>query len=162
MTGKTEISSAGKFPEVKKAMASRNNSFLTKRGHLLTGRKKRELVNKMKKILGSLVHYSDEQLMKEGREIMTRELKTEYTLLSEIFSEIQNTNVENYFTGCKIERAKELLVYYDLSPLEVSYQLNYQSIDHLSGQFEEITGTSPSNFKNNTPLEAFNIVKNSK
>jgi AraC-like DNA-binding protein len=47
----------------------------------------------------------------------------------------------------KIERAKELLIYNELSLKEISWDLGYSSVQHLSTQFKKITGLSPSQFK---------------
>ncbi|WP_235208073.1 helix-turn-helix domain-containing protein [Saccharicrinis fermentans] len=42
---------------------------------------------------------------------------------------------------------KELLVYNELSLNEISYQLGYSSVQHLSAQFKKVTGLTPSHFK---------------
>ena len=55
--------------------------------------------------------------------------------------------IEKYFISQKIERVKELLVYDELSLNEIAFLLNYSSTAHLSRQFKEVTGTTPSEFK---------------
>ena len=47
----------------------------------------------------------------------------------------------------KIEKVKELLVYNELNLTEISYQMHYSSVAHLSNQFKKITGLTPSHFK---------------
>jgi YesN/AraC family two-component response regulator len=47
----------------------------------------------------------------------------------------------------KIEKVKELLTYNELSLSEISYDMGYSSVAHLSGQFKKVTGMSPSTFK---------------
>jgi AraC-like DNA-binding protein len=47
----------------------------------------------------------------------------------------------------KIERVKELLKYGELTLSEISFQLGYSSVAHLSNQFKKITGLSASRFK---------------
>jgi AraC-like DNA-binding protein len=42
---------------------------------------------------------------------------------------------------------KELLLYEELNLTEISYQLHYSSVAHLSNQFKKITGLTPSQFK---------------
>ncbi len=42
---------------------------------------------------------------------------------------------------------KELLLYDELTIKEISYKLHYSSVAHLSNQFKNVTGLSPSFFK---------------
>ena len=55
--------------------------------------------------------------------------------------------IERFFILQKVERAKELLIYDELTMSEIAFRLNYSSPAHLSGQFKQITGMSPSDFK---------------
>ena len=64
-----------------------------------------------------------------------------------LFSEIENTTIEQYFIAQKIERVKELLVYGELSLGEIADKLNYSSTAHLSAQFKKVTGLTPSHFR---------------
>ncbi len=47
----------------------------------------------------------------------------------------------------KIEKVKELIVYDELNLTEISYQLGYNSVSHLSSQFKKTTGLSPTYLK---------------
>jgi AraC-like DNA-binding protein len=40
-----------------------------------------------------------------------------------------------------------LLLYDELNLTEISYNLHYSSVAHLSNQFKKVTGLSPSYFK---------------
>jgi AraC family transcriptional regulator len=71
----------------------------------------------------------------------------EYTYLSSLFSAIEGRTIENYFIEQRIEKAKELLVYDQLSLSEIAFQLEYSSVAHLSTQFKKITGLTPTYFK---------------
>jgi AraC-like DNA-binding protein len=42
---------------------------------------------------------------------------------------------------------KELLVYDELTLNEIAEKLNYSSVSHLSKQFKQVTGLTPSHFK---------------
>lgn len=68
--------------------------------------------------------------------------------MSSLFSEVEGTTIEQYVIHQKIERAKELLVYNELSLGQIADQLNYSSVQHLSNQFKKVTGLTPSHFKN--------------
>jgi AraC-like DNA-binding protein len=47
----------------------------------------------------------------------------------------------------KTERVKELLVYGEKTLSEISFEMGYSSVAHLSGQFKKVTGFTPSYFK---------------
>jgi AraC-like DNA-binding protein len=55
--------------------------------------------------------------------------------------------IQQFIIIHKIERVKELMLYHELNLTEISYQLHYSSVAHLSGQFKKITGLTPSQFK---------------
>ena len=46
-----------------------------------------------------------------------------------------------------LEKTKELIKYDELNLSEIAYKLNYSSVAHLSKQFKQVTGMSPSEFK---------------
>jgi AraC-like DNA-binding protein len=52
-----------------------------------------------------------------------------------VFSE-RGITIEHYFIAQKIEKAKELLVYDELSLSEIAIQLNYSNVAYLSSQFK--------------------------
>jgi len=120
---------------------------LKKSGFELIDRKKGMLIKKIKEIVVELVHYNDEQLKNNFHEYLSKKLHHNYTWLDNLFMEIQNITIEKFFIAQKIERAKELLVYYKLNLNEIAYQLNYRSTAQLVGQFKEVTGFSPSHFQ---------------
>jgi AraC-like DNA-binding protein len=64
-----------------------------------------------------------------------------------LFSSIEGKTIENYFILQKVEKIKELLVYDELSISEIAFKLGYSSTAHLSNQFKQITGLTPSYFK---------------
>jgi AraC-like DNA-binding protein len=74
-------------------------------------------------------------------------LNHEYTYLSSLFSSIEGRTIENYFIEQRIEKAKELIVYGQLTLSEIAFQLEYSSVAHLSSQFKKITGLTPTYFK---------------
>jgi AraC-like DNA-binding protein len=47
----------------------------------------------------------------------------------------------------RIDRAIELLIHYNLTLIEVAYQLNYGSVDEFVNHFREWVGYSPEDFK---------------
>ncbi len=71
----------------------------------------------------------------------------EYTYLSSLFSAVEGRTIENYFIEQRIEKAKELLVYGQLTLSQIAFDLEYSSVAHLSAQFKKITGLTPTYFK---------------
>jgi AraC-like DNA-binding protein len=47
----------------------------------------------------------------------------------------------------RIDRAIELLIHYNLTVIEITYQLNYRSVDEFKNQFRNWVGYSPEDFK---------------
>ncbi len=78
---------------------------------------------------------------------MTEKTQVDYNHLSQLFSQIEHTTIEQYYINLKIERVKELLVYDELTIKEISFMLNYSSVAHLSKQFKKVTGLTPTHFK---------------
>jgi len=74
-------------------------------------------------------------------------LHHEYTYLSSLFSSIEGRTIENYFIMQRIENAKELLIYGEMTLSQIAFELDYSSTAHLSSQFKKVTGLTPSYFK---------------
>ncbi len=74
-------------------------------------------------------------------------LGMEYSGLSQLFSTVEGLTIERYHILQRLERAKELLVYDELSLGQIADELGYSSVHHLSAQFTKFTGYTPSHFK---------------
>ena len=55
--------------------------------------------------------------------------------------------IEKFIIRQKVERAKELINYGELPMAEVAQQLGYSSPAHLSRQFRQVTGLTPTEFQ---------------
>jgi AraC-like DNA-binding protein len=109
---------------------------------------KKILVEKIKTIIIELIHYSDEQIKINLSDYLSEKLNHNYTYLSNLFSEVKGTTIEQFYLANKIEKVKELLVYDELNLTEIAWKLHYSSVSHLSNQFKKMTGLTPSHFKN--------------
>ncbi|MBI2429506.1 MAG: helix-turn-helix transcriptional regulator, partial [Ignavibacteriales bacterium] len=111
--------------------------------------KKGKMVEEVKKAIIDLVHHSNslEELKENYSDYLAKQLKQDYHSLSKLFSSVTSTTIEKYLIAQKIERVKELLVYGELTLSEISYKLGYSSVQHLSNQFKQITGFTPSYFR---------------
>lgn len=78
---------------------------------------------------------------------LSAKLNKDYSAISKSFSQNENITLEHYFILQKIEKVKELLLYDEFSLTEISGKLGYKSVQHLSAQFRNSTGFTPSAFK---------------
>jgi len=120
---------------------------LLKSGLELMDDKKAIMIEKIKTIIIEMVHYSDEIPNVNFSDFLSQKLGLDYTYLAGQFSQVTGITIEHYIIAHKIERAKELLIYDELSLTEISYLLNYSSVAHLSYQFKKVTGLTPTFFK---------------
>ncbi len=121
---------------------------LRKIGFELIRDKNKQLVAEVKALIVSYIHHSDEMDMKVNfSEYIAEKIGKDYSLITAIFSEHQNTTIEKYIISQKIERVKELLSYNELTLSEIAFQLNYSSVQHLSNQFKKMIGQTPSQYK---------------
>lgn len=78
---------------------------------------------------------------------LQQNLRRDYSTLSKLFSAVRGLTIERYSVVLRVERAKELLSYGQQSVSEIAYGLGYSSPAHLSAQFKQETGMSPSAFQ---------------
>lgn len=105
------------------------------------------LVQKIKDAIREIVFSTDEALNIKTSVYLAEKLGHSYGYLSNLFSEITYTSIENFIILQKIEYAKQLILTTDLSLTEIAFKLNYSSVAHLSTQFKNTTGITPSTFQ---------------
>lgn len=141
--GKVSISSplnASKLSEIKEVLDSN--------GFELIDDKKSKLIDRIKTLIIEMTHYDKEVSASiNSSEFISKEVGYDYSYLSNLFSSVEGITIEKYIINQKIEKVKELLVYDELSLKQISYQMEYSSVQHLSNQFKKITGLTPSHFK---------------
>ncbi|HEU5291025.1 MAG TPA: AraC family transcriptional regulator [Cyclobacteriaceae bacterium] len=103
-------------------------------------------ISKIKSVVLSSVRDGVARKKKLSVEI-SEALNKDYNSLSNLFSSVEGTTIENFAILQKIEYVKELLVYDELSLSEIANKLHYSSVQHLSNQFKKITGLTPSHFR---------------
>ena len=109
--------------------------------------KKSMLIEKIKNVIIQMVHHSTENIKINFSDYLSQQLNHDYTYLSNLFSEVQGTTIEQFIISHKTERIKELIIYGELNITEIAWEMNYSSVAHLSSQFKKVTGLSPSHFK---------------
>ena len=105
------------------------------------------IIEKIKTTIVELVHYTEGSLSENLSVILTNALHLDYNYLSNLFSEVEGTTIEKYLIAQRIEKAKELIVYDELSLSEIADKLGYSSVAYLSNQFKKVTGLTPTFYK---------------
>jgi AraC-like DNA-binding protein len=106
-----------------------------------------KMIEQIKNLVIDLVHYRNEKIKINLSTYLSEDLRQDYSALSKLFSESEGITIEHYFIAQKIEKAKELLLYGELTLSEIAFQLNYSDVAHLSNQFKKTTGFTPTHFK---------------
>ena len=108
---------------------------------------KSAFVQKIKDAITEMIYSANGMINVKSSVYLSEKLNHSYGYIFNIFSEVTYTSVENYIIIQKIERVKQLLLINELTLTEIAYQLNYSSVSHLSTQFKNSTGLTPSAFQ---------------
>lgn len=122
-------------------------SQLKKLGFELLDDRRQQTIAQIKSIIIRLIHYHDNKSTLNLSESLSRELHSDYSALSKLFSEFTGKTIERYYIEQRIERVKELIFYDELSLTQIAFKMNYSSVAYLSSQFKSVTGMTPSQFK---------------
>ncbi len=104
------------------------------------------LVQKIKDAIVEMI-FSEEVIHVKVSVYLADKLGHSYGYISNIFSQVTYTSIENFIILQKIEYAKQLLILEQLSLTDIAHRLNYSSVAHLSTQFKNTTGMTPSQFQ---------------
>lgn len=130
---------------------------MKKHGFELIKESEEKLVELIKTSIIQLVHCVPEANGITSQNIspsqyLSKKTGKSYSYLSRLFSRHTKYTIEKYTILQRIEKAKELIEYGDLSFSEISYTLGYKSPTHLANQFREITGMSMGKYKENPEI----------
>lgn len=120
---------------------------LQKLGFEILNDQSQKLLEEIKKEIIKIISNED---LPEGFRLSTflqEKLHKDYSSLSKLFSQQEHITLEQYFIFQKIEKIKELLFYGELSLSEIAIILGYKNVQHISAQFKQITGLTPTEFK---------------
>jgi len=123
---------------------------LLENGFELIEDSKKKLVEQIKNIVITKIHYSKNEDEIKFSELLEKETGKDYTTLSKVFSSIEQVTIEHFIIMQKIEKVKEYLRYSEMTLSEIAYSLGYKSVNHLSNQFKKYTGLTATEFKENT------------
>ena len=134
--------------DIDKEGFNRIEQFLSENGFEMISNRQLRIVNHAKELIsevfGQNVKY-DAKL--KFSSLLSETLHMNYDSISELFTELEGITLEKYIITKRLEKVKELLVYTEFTLTEMAYITGFSSINHLSRQFKELTGFSPSYFK---------------
>lgn len=105
------------------------------------------LVQKIKDTIIDMIYNGDAAINVKSSVYLSDKLDHSYSYLSNLFSEVTYTSIENFIILQKIEYTKSLITNTELSLTEIAFKLNYSSVAHLSSQFKNTTGITPTTFQ---------------
>lgn len=132
--------------QISDATKNKISILLEKEGFELLEDREAKIISEIKSLVIEHNHSKKGNKQKLSTFLATS-IGVDYTLLSKMFSNIEGRSIENYVIAQKIEKAKELLIYNELTLSQISYELDYSSPQHLSRQFRQVIGLTPSEFK---------------
>lgn len=74
-------------------------------------------------------------------------LGLDYSTLSRHFTRDEGETLEKFIINRRIDKVKEQMVYSDDTLTEIAHRTGYSSVQHLSNQFRQRTGLTPSFFR---------------
>ncbi len=138
-------------------------NLLQKDGFELIENHQSAIVENIKRLIINEIHSgkNEKPLSQNFSDFLVKHIGHEYSYLSTLFSTIEKTTIEKYIIAQKIERTKELLFNGELNLSEIAWNLEYSSVAHLSNQFKQVVGITPSEYKrqkskNRLPLDGVN------
>jgi AraC-like DNA-binding protein len=123
----------------------------------LLSNEKTILIERVINIVVDMVHHSTEMPKVNLSTFISEKAHTDYHRLSDLFSRTKGVTIEHFIILHKVERIKELIMYDDLNLSEIADKMHYSSLAHMSKQFKQITGLTPSFFKHMAKRTRSNI-----
>ena len=78
------------------------------------------LIEKIKTLILHMVEYKDSSLKVKNSIFMSKKLDYDYTYLSNLFSQVTGSTIEQYLIVQRVEKVKELLLYDELSLSQIA------------------------------------------
>ena len=135
------------YTESKKVKPDLIDDTLKAHGFEIITDSQEQLVESIKTTIMESIHHSDTLQKSNYSEYLSEKIGKPYRFLSQVFSSHKKMTIEKYIILQKIERAKELIEYRELTFSEIAYQLGYKNLQHLSTRFKAITGISMTSYK---------------
>jgi AraC family transcriptional regulator len=127
---------------------NRIECFLVENGFSMVSNRQVRIVSQAKELINEVFRQNVKYHAKlKFSSLLADTMHMNYDSISALFTALEGITIEKYIITKRLEKVKELLVYTDFTLTEIAYITGYSSINHLSRQFKELTGLSPSHFK---------------
>jgi AraC-like DNA-binding protein len=103
---------------------------LLKSGLEVLDERRSVLIEKIKDVIIDMIHYTEELPKVNYSDFISDKLGLDYTYLSNIFSEVKGTTIQQFIISHKIERAKEMVLYSEHNLTEIANRLHYSKTQH--------------------------------
>lgn len=133
--------------EISDSLLTQLNASLNHYGIEIVENQKNILVEKIKAAIIEMVYLEDKLPTSKISVYLAEKVNHRYGYISNLFSDVTYTSIENFIILQKIERAKQLIITNELTFTEIAWILNYSSVAHFSNQFKNVTGLSPTSFQ---------------
>jgi YesN/AraC family two-component response regulator len=155
-----ELGEVNTRKEISSLQRKRLYDVLQLSGLELIDNQKNEIIEKLKKSIVDLEHFSDEDLKTSYSDYISLSVNENFFSLNTLFSEIEGISIEKCIIRHKIEKVKELLVYNDLDLAQIATKMHYSNAAQLSRQFKSITGLTPFHFRQLRQIRSINPESN--
>lgn len=122
--------------------------FLLENGFEILSSRQIKVVNRVKELIHEVfTRHSRDDARPKFSSLISEELNMNYDTISELFRRFEGVTLEKYIIARRLEKVTELLVYSDYTLTQIAYVTGFSSVNHLSKQFRQLTGHSPSHYK---------------
>lgn len=102
---------------------------------------------KIKDAIVEMVYLEDSLPTTKISAYLAKKLNKSYGHLSNVFSEVTFTSIQNFTILHRVERVKQEIIEGKFTLTEIAWRLNFSSVAHLSNEFKKITGLTPTAFQ---------------
>lgn len=109
-----------------------------------------EITEKTKNAAIELIYQAlNSNSLVRNSDYISERLQLPYDKISRVFSQVTGITLAKYIILLKMEKAKDLLLGDEYSVSEISYMMEYSSVQYFSNQFKKYVGVTISTFKEN-------------
>jgi len=135
------------YEDITEVQINEIRKSLAKSGLILLDENESKLIDRIINSVVEVVHNSNSLPKLSFSDLINEHLVSGNESILKIFSDVKGMSVLQFIVTQKIERAKELLLYEDLSLEEIADILHYKNKNLLIAQFKKFTGLTPAYFK---------------
>jgi AraC-like DNA-binding protein len=143
----TEFGTIELFENLSAEQLTSLRTGLLKAGMKLLDEKQSLLIEKIISLIKDLTNNDAATLNNHFDEFLSLQLDFDFEEINHIFSDVKGVSIKQYIIIQKIERAKELILYENMKPVQIAKQLHYKNLNGLTYQFKKITGLTPIFYK---------------